>query len=285
MSSNRRSALAHAIVSKLPQRAATSILGAASRVRIPRTLRAPLWSAYSRLVGADLDEVGQELHAYPRFEDFFTRTLRPGTRVFEGEHGDWSSPCDGKIAAGGEITNGKMIQAKGIDYSVEELVGDDVELSPTRYLTIYLSPADYHRVHFPVDGRLVKAFHHGGELWPVAAFVVEREQGVFVRNERVAVHFKDEAGRPCAMVLVAAFGVANIKMTEPPIDTGIGRTQGVRRFDECAGRAVARGAECGMFALGSTVILLIDDSEHPLDSFPPMGHAVRTGELIARSLA
>lgn len=279
MFSDRASSAAHALVSTLPQRATTGILGALSRVTLPRGLRGPLWKLYATAVGALPDEAARPLGEYERFEDFFTRELKSGVRRFPTDPEAWGSPCDGRVAASGRVRDGKMIQAKGIGYEAAELVVD-TEFEPQLYTTIYLSPADYHRVHYPCSARLLSATHVGGQLWPVASFVVEREEGVFVRNERVVVHFVDGLGRRAAIVLVAAFGVGNIIMYDPELDTEFSRRSGVRTAHFDRGVCVGRGNECGAFALGSTVIVLVDDRSAPLQLAVQEGERVLLGERL-----
>ena len=162
---------------------------------MPHVLRAPAYRAFARAVGADLGEVELELAAYGTFGDFFARKLKAGARPLAGDDAALIAPCDGVIAALGTATDGTLVQAKGLNYRLADLVVDEEmaeRFDGGSYTTIYLSPRDYHRVHAPARGRIVAYDYVPGELWPVNPRVASRREGLFTQNERVVIWLESD---------------------------------------------------------------------------------------------
>jgi phosphatidylserine decarboxylase len=260
------------------------VVGAAARQVLPQRLRAPLYGAFARRVGATVDEAELPLASYPSFDAFFTRRLKAGLRPIAADPDAIASPCDGTVAESGIATGGRLIQAKGFDYLLQSLVPD---AEATRrfeggpYVTIYLAPRDYHRVHFPVDGYVNGYQHIPGASFPVNSFAVARIPGLFTLNERLVTYQSSSFGE-IGIVMVAATGVGHMTAAYDAVETrrrGRGRPGGRVRY--AAPRPVARGEELGAFHLGSTVILLFEPGRVKL---LPMvvGQRVRLGEPIAR---
>lgn len=249
----------------LPHHLISRLVFRASRWRTPFTGLIIRW--FARQYDVNIDEAERtEVDSYPSFNAFFTRALRPGARPIEGSEDDWVSPCDGRISQLGGIQSGNLLQAKGRDYTVTELLGGDAGLAKLfdngRFATIYLSPRDYHRVHMPFAGRLRQMIHVPGRLFSVSPSTVQLVPRIFARNERLVCLFDTEAG-PMAMVLVGAINVAAIEtiwagLVTPPAGQDIGRWE--YGGDTGMDIALARGQEMGRFNLGSTVILLLPDS-------------------------
>lgn len=216
-----------------------------------------------RLVAAyevDLSQAAEpDPAAYGSFNDFFTRRLAPGARPLPEDAAAIASPVDGVVSQAGTIRDGRVFQAKGRDFSVDELLGGAPQRAlPFRggsFATLYLSPRDYHRIHMPVDGRLVETVHVPGRLFSVDASTTRAVRRLFARNERVAALFDTAAG-PLAVVMVGALFVSGIEtvwqgLITPP--TG----RWVRSWDHRDdGPGFERGDEIGRFNMGSTVILL-----------------------------
>src|SRR5262249_33674887 len=154
---------------------------------------------------------------------------------------------------------GRLIQAKGIDYKLANLIPDDVAIARFEggaYLTIYLAPKDYHRVHVPTDGTVNGFQHIPGALFPVNALSVRNVAGVFTVNERLATFLDTDHGE-IAVVMVAATGVGHMTVAYDAVETHArGRGRPGPRVRYAAPRRVARGEDLGAFHLGSTVILL-----------------------------
>jgi phosphatidylserine decarboxylase len=197
--------------------------------------------------------------AYASFNDFFTRALKPDIRPICREANSIVCPADGSISQAGKIIDGKIFQAKGRDYSTEELLGGDSELGQLfadgDFATVYLSPKDYHRVHMPYGGKLVRTISIPGDLFSVNAVTASNVPRVFSRNERVAAIFETDIG-PMAIVLVGAMIVAGIEtvwdgqlapMGSREIETSLYPYQNIR---------LEKGEEMGRFKLGSTAVIL-----------------------------
>src|SRR4051812_39445797 len=151
--------------------------------------------------------------AYPSFNAFFTRALRPGARNAPADARAIACPADGRISQLGAIHDGRIFQAKGQDFSVAELLGDASEAQKYtngQFITVYLSPRDYHRVHAPLAGTLRETLHIPGRLFSVAPAPVQHVAGLFARNERLVCHF-DGAHGPFAVVMVGALLVSGVE--------------------------------------------------------------------------
>ena len=251
----------------------------AARRRLPVPLRIAAYRAFARAVGADLAEAELDLRAYASLGDLFARRLRPGVRPIDGELGSIISPCDGVLAARGTAAGGSLIQAKGKDYQLAELLLDEEladRLTGGEYATIYLSPRDYHRVHTPIDGRLVRYDYIPGALWPVNPIVASRRDRLLARNERVVITI--DAGRlgRVAIVMVGAAGVGNIALQYAP-ESVTWRAQGERRRVELD-HELSRGDELGAFRLGSTVVMVFEPGHVELAG--EIGQGMRFGERM-----
>jgi phosphatidylserine decarboxylase len=257
----------------------SALVGLTARRRLPVPLRNAAYRAFARAVGADLDEAELDLRAYASLGDLFARRLKPGSRTVDAELSSIITPCDGVMAALGTAVDGSLIQAKGKTYSLEELLGDRelaARLTDGDYATIYLSPRDYHRVHTPVDGRLVRYDYIPGALWPVNPLVASRRDRLLSRNERVVITI--DAGRlgKVAVVMVGAAGVGNIALTYAP-ESVTWRASGERRCVELD-HELSRGDELGAFRLGSTVVMVFEPG--PVKLAGEVGQAVRFGERM-----
>ena len=158
----------------------------------------------SRIAGINYDEaLSPDPADYASFNAWFTRALKPGARVFDTDPKAFLSPCDGKISETGSLLENRILQAKGKDYSLQELLANDPvcsQLADGYFSTIYLSPKDYHRIHMPLTGHLQRMIHVPGRLFSVAPYTVRQVSGLFARNERVITIFETDSG-PLVMVL------------------------------------------------------------------------------------
>lgn len=236
-----------------------------------------------RLYDIDLREALEpDPGAYRTFNHFFTRALRPEARPL-APPGCVACPCDGTVVASGRVGGGRLLQAKGRDYRLGELLGHDPEmtaaLGEALHITLYLSPRDYHRVHMPWDGRLQRMRHIPGRLFSVSPATTRRVPRLFGRNERLVSLFEAPEGR-FAVVLVGALFVGSMetvwagKVTPP-----YGRQVTDHAYGEVP---LARGAEMGRFNMGSTVILLMDLPGLAWADGLVAGTRVRMGECLGR---
>jgi phosphatidylserine decarboxylase len=269
-----------------PKRALSGAIGWGGSRALPSALRATMLSRFAKIYGIDPSEAEKPLSEYGGFDDFFTRRLRAGARPIDGSPGRVVSSADGKIVESGLADAGKLLQAKGVLFSLEELLGDAdaaIRLTGGAYLITYLSPKDYHRVHSPVAGRVVGWRHIPGVLFPVNERSVNREPRLFVGNERFVTFIEGDAGL-AAVVMVAAVGVGHVTASyddEIATHRSAFLRAGVshRRYDEP--RPMERGGELGIFHLGSTTIVVFEPGRVTLDALEP-GGAVKMGVGIGR---
>ena len=238
-------------------------------------VRIPLISSFKAYFKVDLTIAEREnISDYASFNDFFTRALKPGLRTPSGA---LSAPADGVVSAAGQVEQGSMLQAKGQSFEIADLLGDaDHPFQSGSYITTYLSPKDYHRVHFPCDARLETSTYIPGTLFSVNAQTSQHIPRLFARNERLVMNLSCEQGH-IAMVLVGAAIVAAIQpfWLDHPLTP--------RRFETRTMNSaeVAQGQEAGRFLLGSTVILL---TEWSTDWAFESGEPLQMGDALIHSL-
>jgi len=242
-----------------------------------------LISVISRIAGINYNEaLSPDPADYASFNAWFTRALKPGAREFDPDPNAFLSPCDGKISENGPLQENRILQAKGKDYSLQDLLANDPvcqQLTGGYFSTIYLSPKDYHRIHMPVTGRLQRMIHVPGRLFSVAPYTVRQVPRLFARNERVISIFETESG-PLVMVLVGAMLVSS---TETVWAGEVTPTKNKQvSVKDYAGEEITltKGEEMGRFNMGSTVILLMPaDALKKLESIGA-GDAVRVGQKL-----
>ncbi|MDM0012890.1 archaetidylserine decarboxylase [Variovorax sp. J22P168] len=233
--------------------------------------------------GVDMGEaLDSDIASYASFNAFFTRALKPGARPLAPA--DLISPVDGAISQFGAIEGDQIFQAKGHSYSTTALVGGDAALAAQfahgSFATLYLSPKDYHRIHMPCDGRLLRMIYVPGDLFSVNPTTARGVPGLFARNERVVCVFESARG-PFVLVLVGATIVGSMAtvwhgVVNPP------RGGEVRewRYDDRQ-VALAQGEEMGRFLLGSTVVMLFPAPALHFEPTWAPARPVRLGEAMA----
>lgn len=223
---------------------------------------------------------------FKNFNEFFTRELKDGARpIVSGSH-ELCLPADGRVSEGGRIHGDLLLQAKGHLFSLADLLAGDTELAQQfengSFLTTYLSPRDYHRVHMPCAGTLRKMIYVSGELFSVNPFLAQHIPNLFARNERVICVFDTEFGT-MVQILVGATVTASMStvwhgVVNPP------RNETIRVWDYPADGDNAirleKGAEMGAFRLGSTVINLFPENKVLLNANLQAGVPTKMGELL-----
>ena len=244
-----------------PKRLGSAVVGWAASRTLPVAWRGPLLGAFARAYRLDLDEAERPLVDYPSLQALFTRRLKPGLRPqAEPVAGFVNSPVDGRMVACGRIQAGQAIQAKGLPYRIEELLKHDPRASRFdggHYLTLYLSPQDYHRIHVPVEGLVDQVSRVEGELWPVNPASTTHVPRLYERNRRaawVARGAGPDQGLEVAAVLVGATHVGGVLID--PCWLG-GRALPRDGALAVPGLPCAPGQDLGTFQFGSTVVLLI----------------------------
>ncbi len=261
----------------LPKKTVSRLIGGFAKSPLSK----PLVPGFARRYGIDLGQAELDIRAYPSLTAFFVRKLRPGLRPVAPGEDVFVSPVDGVVSQAGSIRDGLLIQAKGINYSVLELLGQDEEMAERfqsgTYLTIYLSPRDYHRIHAPIEGRVVGSTFVPGTLFPVNPFGVRAVKGLFARNERLVTYLDTPAGL-LALVKVGAIIVGSVNVNYAGITAG-GRRRKLERALYAQGPVLAKGDELGRFEFGSTVIMLF---EIPVELEVQPGDRVLMGQAVGR---
>lgn len=236
------------LLSLTPRKRGARTMGWMARTKASRVVVRWFVRAYK----VDMSEAAGTLRDYPTLEDLFTRTLKPGLRPIDPDPLAVVSPVDGKAAYVGRTVDGRVEIAPNRWLDVSKLVGEPLS-GEQDAVVLYLSPKDYHRVHVPREGRVARWRYVPGTLWPVFPAAVRRVKGLFEKNERVSVRVDTDYG-PLRVVLVGAFGVGRITLSFADIVTNTGG-----RATETAPSpqpVLDRGAELGVFHLGSTVVLI-----------------------------
>lgn len=227
------------------------------------------------------EAVVQDPHAFNCFNDFFTRALQTEARVVDSGAHQLVSPADGQLSEYGAIQADHLCQAKGRDYSLQQLLaGDGAMIDAFRdghYATVYLAPSDYHRVHMPFAGRLLKMTHVPGQLFSVSQQTAYDIPHVFARNERVICYFQTAFG-PMAVILIGAMIVASIStvwhgQVTPQLNQ-------VQSWDYATPIELPKGAEMGRFSLGSTVIVLMPKQAVEFAAALQVGQKLSMGQAI-----
>jgi phosphatidylserine decarboxylase len=267
----------------VPQKLLSRIVLAATRWRF-KPWKDLLIRTITRVYHVDIGEAASpNLADYPHFNAFFTRALKPGARPLDADPAALLMPADGRIAQVGSIADGRMLQAKGHDFSAEELLTDAALAAPFRdgcFANIYLSPRDYHRVHMPMAGQLRQTLHVPGKLFSVSPATVAEVPQLFARNERLVCLFDTDHG-PLAVVLVGAMLVSGVETVWGGVEIPpYAKTIVSRDFRVVAPSVrLERGAELGRFNMGSTVILLMPKGFFVDPALLPE-RAVRVGERL-----
>lgn len=267
-----------------PKKLGSLAVGAVARMPLPRALRAPLLGRFARAYGADLAEAERELDAYTSFLEFFTRRLKPGLRPqAPAVPGGVRSPVDGALIASGRVEAGTLLQAKGLPYRLDELLFGDplaARFEGGAFVTLYLAPKDYHRIHVPCEGRCLAVGRVEGELWPVNEASTAFTPGLYVRNRRA--YWIAEGCGPCEGLDVAVVMVAATHVGGVVVD---GRWLAGRRLPWRGRLTVdallaSPGDDLGTFELGSTVVLLIGGPRAASWTCGRGCGPIRVGELL-----
>ena len=232
------------------------------------------------------EAASDNLDDYKHFNAFFTRKLKKGVRPIDNDKSTIISPVDGAISQCGKIEKGRIFQAKGFDFSVEELLACNEETAKSyhngQFATIYLSPKDYHRMHAPMDCRVSKTVHVPGRLFSVAKWTAESIPRLFARNERLVCYMETEVGT-VAYILVGAIMVSSMET----VFNGPVTPPYAKKVQEVAlnnNTTLAKGDEVGRFNMGSTVILLFPPNAIQFEKSLTENQIVKLGEKIATIL-
>lgn len=275
----------------LPHHAITRIVYWLTQLRSPLTQ--PAIKLFTAVFNVDMRDAAEEnLSEYRTFNEFFTRSLKPTARAVAAGETDIAAPADGCVSAIGSIDRGRIFQAKGIDYSLATLLANDTRaserLADGYFLTTYLSPRDYHRLHMPLSGRLIRQSHVPGRLFSVGPHTVRALPNLFTRNERVVAQFETDYGL-MVLVLVGAMNVAGIEtiwhgLVEPANGSNashIDYDQQTTNNPASEPVILNKGEEMGRFNMGSTVIVLLQNKT-VWHSDLQAGDTIKMGQFIGQ---
>jgi phosphatidylserine decarboxylase len=271
-----------------PHHALSQLAGRIARIRHP-IVRTFLIKSFLTFYDVDLNEAERSsVGDYVSFNDFFTRSLQPHVRPLAANPDALISPADGAISQLGSLDGDRLLQAKGRHYSLAALLALEPEAA-ARYLggnfvTIYLAPHNYHRVHVPFGGRIAAVRYVPGQLFSVNQRTARCVDGLFARNERVIVEFDTEHGR-IAVILVGAMLVASMELTVCDVP-GAMRNAGGRSAPYTVPPAgdygsLDRGAELGRFNMGSTVIIVVEAQRWQWLPELEAGRTLKMGEALS----
>jgi phosphatidylserine decarboxylase len=238
----------------VPRVRLSQAVGRLCDAEVPGALGRLATSLYSRAYRVNLDEAEPQAGGYASFDQFFTRRLRHGVRPIADAA--VVSPADGRLEQVGPVDSAGAILVKERDYRVGELIGDEAEAgryAGGSFAVVYLSPADYHRVHSPATGKMVQVRSLPGDLYPVNSIGERHVPRLFARNQRVAMSIETEAIGRVTVVMVGAIIVGRITVTALG---GEDTAPGLYPLEPA--RPVAAGDEIGVFHLGSTAVLFLE---------------------------
>lgn len=271
----------------LPQHLLTALIWRIARIR-QLAIKNFLITRFVDIYDVEIEDVKQNVpEDFATFNEFFIRELHPEARPVDSSIDNIVSPVDGTVSIADAIRGDSIIQAKGIDYSLDDLLATDLEQANAyvdgSFATIYLAPYNYHRIHAPLNGELVAARYIPGDLFSVNEATVARVNGLFRRNERLVMHFKTDRG-PAALIFVGALNVGSISTPWSgelrPKKRGV-----VDVLDlSTAATAISKGDLLGWFNMGSTVILLMPPGACEWEKDLRAGQTVRVGKAIGQLL-
>lgn len=256
--------LAMRALKTLPKNVVSRAFGVISDLELPLPLQSGLNRGFASLYDLKVDEAEHPPEHYPSLNAFFTRHLKDGMRGVEDPDAETLySPVDGKINQFNTIERGTLVQAKGREYKLVDLVDSAEEaahFAHGSYATIYLSPQDYHRIHAPCEGTVDKISYIPGQLWPVNPLSVRNVDRLFAINERLIVYMQHARLGRVAVIMVGATCVGRIGLA---FDGLTSNKSWRRRQERTLTEPVRLGCadELGVFNLGSTVILLVEHAE------------------------
>jgi phosphatidylserine decarboxylase len=267
------------LTNRIPRIALTRFMGWFSELRHPWISRPSiaLWQVFCDL---DLHEARESRFA--SLHDAFIRELKPGARSIDPRPEVLTSPSDAIVGAHGKVENGRLYQAKGFPYQLEELVGDAEQARAwqgAHFVTLRLTAGMYHRFHAPTAGTLRQVRYISGDTWNVNPIALQRVERLFCKNERASLKIDpSDGGASIGIVAVAAILVASIRLHAVP-DTLNTRFKGRRDYD--CDQHYSKGDEMGWFHHGSTLILLVPSQFKRLDAWQE-GDRIQMGQALFR---
>jgi phosphatidylserine decarboxylase len=257
------------------------IFGYTALIPLPSPVLGAIIKWYAGKYGVKLDEAVIPEGGFKNLNSFFTRELKKGAYKVDKDKKSVAATTDSRVDEFGDITEDIIIQAKGLDYSVRDLIPSEMadNFINGKFITLYLSPGDYHRIHSPVSGEITGFYNIPGKLYSVQESVVKSLKGLFVVNERLVTYIDTGKGK----VAVCKIGALNVGKISIPYDKAVTnrilRKRNEVLYPEGGRPRIEKGGEIGTFNLGSTVIILFEKGMIDFKSVKK-GDRVRVGEAI-----
>ncbi|WP_408009471.1 archaetidylserine decarboxylase [Pseudalkalibacillus sp. A8] len=261
----------------LPHHALTYLIGSFMKSGISKYAI----NTYARIYGIDMSNVEKPIHEFKNLNEFFKRKIKLHVRPVDRHIDSFVSPADGTVTQTGQIENGTLIQAKGESYTVEGLLNDQEKalgFQNGSFMTIYLSPKDYHRVHAPIDGSITDYSYIPGRLYPVNKLGVNSIKGIFTKNERVATYLNTGSGQ-VAIVKIGALIVGSVQLAyQQQVERSHKGKPLKKAFKSMI--PIDKADEIGHFEFGSTVTLLFEENQISLESSLKAGSTIKMGQTL-----
>lgn len=241
----------------VPKNHLSRAIGRLVHLRLPKPLARLVVRWFARTYQIDTDSAGKPIHEYSSIGHFFIRDLREGLRPIES---DFVSPVDGVLRNFGTVDNGRLEQIKGKSYTLRRFLSDDENAARYErgtFFNLYLSPQDYHHVHSPVGGRIVRSVHTPGKLWPVNDWSLANIDELFSINERVVTYLDCALGR-VAVVMIGATNVGKISVVYDSFISNAASTSATVSRNYVPPIPITAGARLGTFHMGSSVVVLVE---------------------------
>lgn len=271
----------------LPQHGISRLMGYLADRQNNTALKNWVIRRYIQHYGVNMGEALQpDYRQYASFNDFFIRKLQSDTRPIDRNKRAIVSPVDGCISEFGSIQQDRLLQAKGVYYSLNQLINDDVSAAYFQnghFFTAYLAPGDYHRIHMPINGQLIKMIHIPGKLFSVNPYTVNHVAKLFAINERVVSIFSTDYGK-MAVIAVGAIIVGGITTSWHGLVTPPTRGEPEHWNYQNQQIILEKGEEMGYFQLGSTVIVLLQKNRMEWNTNLAANTHIKMGQTIGLAL-
>jgi len=244
----------------IPKSLLSRAFGALTRIPFPQWILQPVINRYSKAYGVKTEEYLPPEKGFKNFNSFFTRQLKPGVHIIDSDANAIVSPVDARLDQFGELDGETIMQAKGVHYNLHDLLPskEAARFEGGSFMTLYLSPGDYHRIHSPAGGTITGYFHLPGKLYTVQEFMVQGLQGLFSKNERL-ISYIDTGRGTIAVCKIGAMNVGRMSISHAPVITNkTFRSKKEVLYNEGERPSIKSGDELGMFHLGSTIVLLFE---------------------------
>jgi len=265
----------------LPKSLLSRLFGYIARIPIPQFLLKKIMKWYIASYGVIENEMVIPEKGFRNLDQFFTRQIKEGSHPVDTSKKSIVSPVDARVDQYGSIDNETLIQAKGVSFSLKELIPSETaeRFKDGSFMTLYLSPGDYHRIHSPIAGKITGYFNLPGKLYTVQEFMVKGLPGLFNINERL-ISYVEAQNKLCAVIKVGAMNVGRMTLAYDTVMTNkTFRRKKELFYDKGSEPTAEKGGELGTFHMGSTIVLLFEKDTATFNDIE-IGTAVRMGQAI-----